>query len=702
MLAGVWAALVAAARFVAGRSGQLPAAARHLAWCATLGAMLASAILALAGAEYPIEVLAPSEPASIDERVPAQVTTDWVINEVPRPVAVAPSAAPIVSVPPRAVHDSKDVLAASLSLVWAAGALLLLARMVRGFGVRQRLRRDARPLTAAAARAELRHACELLCVRSPISLHESPTLSTPATLGIMRPVILLPVAARAWSAERLRTALVHEVAHVARRDAVWHLVALWTRVVGWWHPAVWLAVREQGIAREQACDDLVLRAGAAPVEYAQLLLEIAIADAPTPGLTHVLAMARPAELELRIAAILAPSRARGAASRTVRLLLVPAVLSAGLLTAARPVPRSAPEVPRQTAGHSAIADATQALGPPLSTLGLGVSDSLAGTGTLVLNGQSLRLESWRGIAHLSASEWVAEDNCARMRTRRPAAIVVADLRGVRARAADASRCLALHAEGPLDYSVDGPDIGSLAPNGSAELWESRDGVHYAFFIRVDRNGQTRREFRRNGYPMTEVEGKSWLAGARVALARQTGLGLERWTRRLAQDSSTRTLLREARLVSSSEARRDIYRAFVAAAQTDPAALDAVLRDSRSLPIDAQRTQVLQAIVHRLPDGVAAPPALFASIRSLRASSSRAELLRTLCARSSRPVDDLLQVLALVPGLSGDDDMADVLSAVAGASDHGDGLLDAAFTRALRALADPTGQRQAELRRAWQQ
>ena len=47
----------------------------------------------------------------------------------------------------------------------------------------------------------------------------------PAVIGILRPSVVLPLDAASWTAERLRVVLLHECAHVRRRDAMLQVVA---------------------------------------------------------------------------------------------------------------------------------------------------------------------------------------------------------------------------------------------------------------------------------------------------------------------------------------------------------------------------------------------------------------------------------------------------------------------------------------------
>ena len=157
----------------------------------------------------------------------------------------------------------------------------------------------------------------------------------PMAWGIFRPSVLMPADADAWPDDRLRIVLLHELAHVKRRDCLTHLFAQVACAAHWFNPLAWMAVRRLRAERERACDDLVLAAGTRGSDYANQLLEIArvMQGGRFPGVLAgaSLAMAHRSQLEGRLIAILDPSvRRRGltrlrafAATCVFAVLLVP-------------------------------------------------------------------------------------------------------------------------------------------------------------------------------------------------------------------------------------------------------------------------------------------------------------------------------------------------------------------------------------------
>jgi len=75
--------------------------------------------------------------------------------------------------------------------------------------------------------------------------------------------ILLPMSARGWSDDKLRIVLLHEQAHVERRDTLHGIISDVACAVYWFHPLAWIVAHRAGLERERACDDRVLNAGVA-------------------------------------------------------------------------------------------------------------------------------------------------------------------------------------------------------------------------------------------------------------------------------------------------------------------------------------------------------------------------------------------------------------------------------------------------------
>lgn len=161
-------------------------------------------------------------------------------------------------------------------------------------------------------------------------------VEVPMTIGITQPLILLPHTATQWSRQTVDMVLDHERAHVARHDVIWNFIASLIKAVLWWQPMCWYAHRQLLVFSEKACDDMVLNAGAGPVDYAKELLSLArqYRFSKQQILLPAASIAQP-PIEQRIASILKPSLDRGPVTQSVRFVIwsvmLVAVLTVGSL-----------------------------------------------------------------------------------------------------------------------------------------------------------------------------------------------------------------------------------------------------------------------------------------------------------------------------------------------------------------------------------
>ena len=301
------------------------ASTRHFVWmCAIAGTMIATA-MSFAGPRWTLPVPSPfsSTAAALVPNVTAERETAPVRATSPSVAGRSEIARPEPALSSPVARPSIDLTLLGV-ILWVAGALSVLAFVIVGAVGTWWIRRSATPLQAPWV-DEAHVLAEAFEIGGSIAFVESKAVTMPMVCGVWRPLIVMPHSATGWTDERRRVVVLHELAHVKRRDCLTQALAHVVCAAYWFNPIVWLAARRLRAERERACDDFVLSAGEKGPDYAAHLLDIAQTMRHQRKPLVGLAMARPSQLEGRLLAILDPAIRRSSALHT-RLALLGFVL----------------------------------------------------------------------------------------------------------------------------------------------------------------------------------------------------------------------------------------------------------------------------------------------------------------------------------------------------------------------------------------
>jgi beta-lactamase regulating signal transducer with metallopeptidase domain len=319
------------------------AATRHMVWLMGLfGLLLLPALsvvlpawqipllpqpkITAAAAKPFVETPGPAPlPSAVNRRTPEIVSEPVKAQASPlrSPAALAEAMPAFHANPP--MHWSAWVL-----LVWSAGAAVAGLSVAAGVAGIVLLTRRANFVHSGPLVHLRDQLCREMGLTRSVALFESPSGGEPAmpmTWGCLRPAILLPAGARDWPADRARVVLLHELAHVRRKDCLTQLLARVVCALYWFNPLAWLAMYCLRVERERACDDRVLSAGLPAGDYAGHLLDIVrmLRVRPSAALAAV-PMARTSRIEQRLRAILDTRQNRRAVTPA---LLISAILILG-------------------------------------------------------------------------------------------------------------------------------------------------------------------------------------------------------------------------------------------------------------------------------------------------------------------------------------------------------------------------------------
>jgi beta-lactamase regulating signal transducer with metallopeptidase domain len=168
---------------------------------------------------------------------------------------------------------AETVMAEAIAAIWIVGVLALTAV---GVGRWRRLRRAVRGSTEAPAEvlAEVRALAQGFGVARPPAVRISQEAHAPLVTGFLSPVILVPPAFASLTREQQRMSLCHELAHVTRGDLRAGCVPALAEALFFFHPLAALTAREYALAREAACDAVVIGAlDVEPADYGRLLVD---------------------------------------------------------------------------------------------------------------------------------------------------------------------------------------------------------------------------------------------------------------------------------------------------------------------------------------------------------------------------------------------------------------------------------------------
>ena len=271
------------------------------------------------------------------------VTPPVVAAVVPQPVIDRVSIEAVTNpMPPLASPSNRSVQVAFL--LWLSVASLGAAwmwfryRRVRAYcACGSRASDDLVALAAgAAARLGLK--------RIPtIVVHDE--IAVPAAIGIRDPLLVLPATlVRSGSRQDIEHVLLHELAHVRRRDALKAALLVAIQILYWFHPLVWIARARLTALREIACDREVARVADSRDEYRRTLIRLArpLAMPSSPLVAGARLFARRSDLLTRLELLARPIRSSSRGRRASLFAMGAVAMSMLVVVEAVAVRRSAP------------------------------------------------------------------------------------------------------------------------------------------------------------------------------------------------------------------------------------------------------------------------------------------------------------------------------------------------------------------------
>lgn len=266
-------------------------------------------------------------------------------------------------------------------ITWILGSVVAILFQVKNYFLCRKLLHRCRPVHSSAVKQALSAAAQHVGISAEIPLLSASGLPAPAVVGVITPTVLIPEDADTqFTPSQLHSILVHELAHIARRDHWMTGLTRIAQVLHWWNPVLYRVMRRISETREMICDDIASRASAASTEYAATIVGVAERSLLHSDAFASLGMGEssPTELEKRLKRILSSG------NRVVEIRLSPmARFSVALLVLAvcttvlfAQVPGPAASAPQASPKYVENAEETRIVrGIVVSEDGKGVADA---------------------------------------------------------------------------------------------------------------------------------------------------------------------------------------------------------------------------------------------------------------------------------------------------------------------------------------
>jgi bla regulator protein blaR1 len=161
------------------------------------------------------------------------------------------------------------------SVIYLSLLLLPVLRFIRNYRYVQIIRHYGLSKLQVEWRMFVSKTAAQMGIKKPVHIWVSELVSSPVTIGFLKPVILVPVAAISHlTPQQLEAVLLHELSHIKRNDYFVNLIINLIQTILYFNPFVKAFVKIVEREREKSCDEMVLQFQYDSHEYASALLTL--------------------------------------------------------------------------------------------------------------------------------------------------------------------------------------------------------------------------------------------------------------------------------------------------------------------------------------------------------------------------------------------------------------------------------------------
>lgn len=161
------------------------------------------------------------------------------------------------------------------SIVYLSLLIFPILRFIRNYRYVQIIRQYGLSKINIDSKLFVKRTASLLGVKRKVQVWVSELVSSPVTIGFLKPVILVPLAAiNQLTPQQLEAVLLHELAHIRRFDYLINLLINAIQTILYYNPFVKAFIKITETEREKSCDEMVIQFQYNSHEYASALLEL--------------------------------------------------------------------------------------------------------------------------------------------------------------------------------------------------------------------------------------------------------------------------------------------------------------------------------------------------------------------------------------------------------------------------------------------
>lgn len=636
----------------------------------------ATATLAPAEIQHPIVSHKNAKPVSqphraVVLRTEAQPLSNQASETVATLIAASQPVSPaIMPVQQPLIRIHSAGILSALEIGWALLSFVMLARLSFGFWKLRKLKALAEP-ALAEWQLRLSSLSRMNNVRRQTQLFVSSRIAAPMSLGFFHPGILIPqTLIDTLSDSELEHVVLHELAHLRRRDDWTNLAQKVIEAILPIQPAIYWVGHQMSLEREMACDDWVIAATGTAEPYAASLARVAeLSQWRHAGILAAGATGNRSQLFSRVHHML--DRTRNAAPKLALRPLVAAIAAAGVLlyVGARTPQMIAfaqntthemshreliatnpphPVLAAQTPLPVPAQDAVPALRTPVAqvaALSSASSSELPGTPPSPPSPPSPR-SPLAAVAPLSRMSPIAAEQTSEthmeMTTRN----------GVTS--------LSVKIDGAIEFTDDDSDVKSLSPGGHFRIEGGSWLSGRAYDVKADSAGNLTKTYSvgMSTKPM-DAEGRVWLARLMPQMIRDSGVGAERRVARILRQGGPPAVITEIGLIHSDGSKRIYIEQLFAQASLNTEQLKESARLIRGISSDGDKAQVLTTVDEKYFNADLRGN-LFDAVASISSDGDKRRVLSDILNKDAGNTDTLLSVARTAEHISSDGDKAQVL------------------------------------------